>query len=279
MANPLLNRLRSKDKKGLFKASQTSVSYRTGFLPFDYRNGYAVEVRDLDENLIDTYHSLGIVGGTFVTIVGKSATAKTTFAIQMASAIVKPFESGLVQHFDLEQALNYTRIKNVNGWTQQELRDKYILKQEDNYINDIFDAVIEIATAKEENPEDFKYDSGLRDEFGDPIRLYVPTVMIVDSIPTLASKDKGKMELEGSTYANRAAKDIAQFYKRLMPVIKKYNIIVVAINHINTKIEINPMMKTQPQVMYMKMDESLPGGNAPQLDRGACKAIYRKILL
>lgn len=258
MANPLLNRLRSKDKKGLFKSSQTAVSYKTGFLPFDYRNGYAVEVRDMDENLIETYNSLGIVGGTFVTIVGKSATAKTTFAIQMASAIVRQFESGVVHHFDLEQALNYTRIKNVTGWSQQELRDKYLLKQEDNYINDIFDVIIEYATAKEECPDEFKYDSGLKDEFGDPIRLYVPTVVIIDSIPTLASKDKGKMELEGSTYANRAAKDIAQLYKRLMPIIKKYNIIVIAINHINTKIEINPMMKTQPQVMYMKMDESLP---------------------
>lgn len=240
MANPLLNRLRSKDKKGLFKSSQTAVSYKTGFLPFDYRNGYAIEVRDMDENLIETYQSLGIVGGTFITIVGKAGTAKTTFAVQMASAIVRPFDSGLVQHFDLEQALNYTRIKNITGWKQQELVDKYILKQEDNYIDDIFDAIIEIATAKEEDPETFKYDSGIKDEFGDPIRLYVPTVLIIDSIPTLASKDKGKMQLEGSTYANRAAKDIAQFYKRLMPVIKKFNIIVVAINHINTKIEINP---------------------------------------
>jgi RecA/RadA recombinase len=70
-----------------------------------------------------------------------------------------------------------------------------------------------------------------------------------------------------STYANRVAKELAQFYKKLMPVIKTYNITVIAINHINQKIEINPMQKTQPQVLYMKMDESIPGGNAPSRGR------------
>jgi hypothetical protein len=92
-----------------------------------------------------------------------------------------------------------------------------------------------------------------------------PTVVILDSIPTISSKPnkENSDELEGGTYANRVAKALAQFYKRLTPVIKTYNIIVIAINHINQKIEINPMMKTQPQLLHMKMDESMPGGNAP----------------
>jgi hypothetical protein len=42
-----------------------------------------------------------------------------------------------------------------------------------------------------------------------------------------------------------------------MPVIKTYNITVMCINHINAKIEINPFAKSQPQLMYLKMDESL----------------------
>ncbi|NNV04805.1 DNA recombination/repair protein RecA, partial [Brevibacillus sp. MCWH] len=87
-------------------------------------------------------------------------------------------------------------------------------------------------------------------------------VVILDSIPTVASSDSSS-EMEGGTYANRVAKALAQFYKRLTPVIKSSNIIVIAINHINQKIEINPMLKTQPQLLYMKMDESMPGGNAP----------------
>lgn len=262
MANRALERLRKKDKKGLFNSSQTSVSYLTGFTPLDYRNGYIVESRDRDENLISSYESLGIVGGTFITIVGKTGTAKTTLAAQIASNIVRKFDDdAFVIHYDLEQALSYTRIKKVTGLTQAELEDKYVLKQEKNYIEDIFESICELAKDKEENKEEWLYDTGLKDEFNKPIACFKPTVIILDSIPTVASNDsEGKTAMEGGTYANRIAKALSQFYKRLMPIIKTYNITVIAINHINAKIEINPFAKTQPQILTMKMDESIPGG-------------------
>lgn len=239
MANRMLERLRAKDKKGLFTKTQTAVSYNTGFLPFDYRNGYMVQVRDIEDNLVKEYPSTGLVGGSFTTIVGKSGVAKTTFAVQIASNIVRPFASSFVQHYDLEQALTYTRIKNVNGYKQSELEDKYILKQEKTYIEEIFESIMTIAKEKEEHRSDYSYDTGLRNEFNEPIIALEPTVIILDSIPTVASADSSS-EMEGGTYANRVAKALAQFYKRLTPVIKSANIMVIAINHINQKIEINP---------------------------------------
>jgi KaiC/GvpD/RAD55 family RecA-like ATPase len=262
MANRMLDRLRSKDKKGLFNKTQTAISYPTGFTNLDYRNGYMVQVRDIHDQLVQEYPSTGLVGGSFITIVGKSGTAKTTAAVQWASNIVRPFDAGFVQHFDLEQALTYTRIRNINGMTTQQLEDKYVLKQESTYIEDVFEAVADVAREKKEHFDDYSYDTGLKNEFNQSIRALQPTVMILDSIPTVASNDK-KLEMEGGTYANRVAKALAQFYKRLTPIIKEANIIFIAINHINQKIEINPMMKTQPQLIYMKMDESMPGGNAP----------------
>lgn len=262
MANRMLDRLKAKDKKGLFNKTQTAISYSTGFSTLDYRNGYMVQVRDIYDKLVQEYPSVGLVGGSFITIVGKSGTAKTTAAVQWASNIVRPFDAGFVQHFDLEQALTYTRIRNINGMTSEQLQDKYVLKQESTYIEDIFEAVAEVAKEKKEHFDDYSYDTGLKNEFNEPIIALQPTVMILDSIPTVASNDK-KLEMEGGTYANRVAKALAQFYKRLTPIIKEANIIFIAINHINQKIEINPMMKTQPQLIYMKMDESMPGGNAP----------------
>lgn len=247
MANRLLSKLREKDKKGLFNSSQVSITYPTGFAPFDYLNGYKVKVMDLDENLVGTYPAIGISGGTFVTIIGKSGVAKTTWTIQTAFNMVKNFnDDAFVMCYDLEQALNYTRIKNITGATQEELNNKFVLRQEKNYIEDIFDSIISIANIKDANKSDYMYDTGTVDEFNRPIKAYVPTVIIIDSIPTLASKEtEGEEEMKGQTDAMRAAKQLKQFYSRLMPIIKTYNITVFAINHINVKIEVSAFAKTQ----------------------------------
>lgn len=261
MANLILDRLRKKDKKGLFKDSRTSISYKTGFLPFDYMNGYLVQVRGDDESLLGEYASVGLTGGTFLTVVGKTGVAKTTWTIQVAYNMVKNYDNAFVLVYDLEQALNMTRIKAITGASQKELRDKIVLKQAQNYIEDIFDAVMAIAKEKADNPDDYKYKTGLKDEFGDDIVTYVPTVVVIDSLPTLESSSSSS-EMEGDMAANRMAKKVTQFYSRLMPVIKEYNITVCAINHIKDKIEINPFSKTQAQVMYLKQNESVPRGHA-----------------
>lgn len=263
MGNSLLNKLRAEDKKGLFSSSQVSITYNTGFIPFDYLNGYKVRVIDSKENIIDSYHALGLMGGTFVTVIGKSGVAKTTWVVQVAGKMVEKFtDNAFVMIYDLEQALTYTRIKNITGMTQEDLDNKFVLRQEKNYIEDIFDSIISIANAKEANKKEFQYDTGLLDEFGNKIVAYVPTVIIIDSIPTLASKETDE-EMKGGTDAARMAKVIKQFYSKLMPIIKTYNITIFTINHINAKMEINAFTKTQPQVMYLKQDESIPGGNAP----------------
>lgn len=265
MANVLLDRLKAKTKKkGSFVTSQSPIAYSTGFITLDYRNGALVESRNDDDELIETRPSVGIVGGSFLTVTGKSATAKTTFMIQVGASIVKKFDNGLFLIFDLEQSLTMSRIKNLTSFTQKQLEEKVVLRQEKNYIEDIFTSIMDIANEKENNKEDYLYDTGVLDEFGKKIIAYQPTVVLIDSIPTLSTKEnEGESEMEGQTYANRAAKQLAQFYKKLMPVIRAYNIMVVAINHINQKIDINPMMKTQAQIMYMKQDEAMPGGNAP----------------
>lgn len=262
MANPMLDRLRKGKNGAHFVRTQTLPSYQTGFMNLDYYNGYMLNALDNQNNIIAKQEVVGLVGGSFTTIVGKSGVAKSTAAIQIASNIVRPFASSFVQHFDVEGATNNTRVRNVTQMTNAELTDKYVLKQDMTDIEDIYESCMEVYKEKESNRKDYEYDTGLKNEYGEPIIALEPTVMILDSIPTVSSR-AGSDEMEGGTYANRIAKGLAQFYKRMTPIIKRANIIFIAINHINAKMEINPFAKSQPQLLYLKMDESLPGGNAP----------------
>lgn len=273
-AFPSLNALLVKDdKKGLFNRSTVSLGMPTGFLPLDYRNGYKMKVYNReDDSIMSTYNNIGIFGGTFNTIIGKTGTAKTTLAAQMSANISRYFEKmygkyAEIYHIDAEQASNYTRIKTITGLSLAELDRQYHLNQEINAVEDIFEMMKKIAHLKEAYKEQYMVNTGIKNEFNEDIKLYVPTILIIDSLPSIttlsADADKKKEdELKTGTHANRVAKAISAFYKQSMALVKKYNFIVFAINHINKKIEIGGM-PTAPQTMYMKMDESIPCGFAP----------------
>lgn len=280
---PSLNAMLLKnDKKGLFKHSAISLGFPTGFLPLDYRNGYITKVFDSDDNVVQTYNNIGIFGGTFNTVIGKTGTAKTTLSAQLAANISRycRMKFGIpaeIYHFDAEQASNYTRIKTITNMSITDLKSVYHLNQECTYIEDIQDAMEEIALMKEANKNIFRVNSGLLDEFGDPIWIYIPTILIIDSLPSITIKGKNlknrKTEDETAIIqdiagqkddmqANRIAKAISRFYKQMLPMVKRYNFIVFVINHINKKIETGAM-PTAPQTMYLKMDEAIPCGFAP----------------
>jgi len=260
--------LRKDDKKGLFNHTSISLGMPTGFLPLDYRNGYKMKVFGNGDEVVEEYNNIGIFGGTFNTVIGKTGTAKTTLCSQMSANISRYCEKKFgkyceIYHIDAEQASNYTRIKTITNFTIEELQQRYHLDQECTYIEDIYDKAVKICNMKEAYKDMFTIHTGIKDEFGNEIVTYVPTMLIIDSLPSIATKEgEKKDELQTGTYANRIAKAISRFYKQMMPIVKKYNLIVFVINHINKKIEIGGM-PTQPQTMYLKMDESIPCGFAP----------------
>lgn len=261
--------LRKNDKKGLFTHTTGLIGYPTSFMALDYRNGYKMKVYDSNDNVKYTYNNVGIFGGTFNTVIGKTSTAKTTICCQMAvnisNYVAKKY--GIyaeIYHIGVEQqGINYTRVKEITGLPMMDIKRRYHITEEFVYIEDILEKLEKICEMKEAHKDVFQVDSGFQDEFGDPIMTYIPTVFIIDSLPSLATRDgEKKGELQTGTYANRLAKAISRFYKQTAPIIRRYNIIVFVINHINKKIEIGGM-PTQPQTMYLKMDETLPGGFAP----------------
>ena len=173
------------DKSGdsLFDTNVAVDSYKTGIAPLDYYLGYNVNVYGDDDEIVETYPSLGINGGCSVMVIGKSSTAKTSTILFMAGNIVRPFKNGTIIHYDLEQALNMTRAQAMLKFKMSEIRDgKYVLRQSDTSIDDIKESIIKLYLEKKAHPEIYKYKTGKKNEFGEDLEMYEPTVIIIDSI-------------------------------------------------------------------------------------------------
>ena len=259
-------------KKNLFDANASVISYKTGFPVLDYYLGYQVNVYNDDNELVSSYPSLGITAGSYVEFIGKPSTSKTTTAIQIASNIVRNFDNGSVIHFNLEQAMNYTRIQTLSKFNIRTIRDgKYILRQEKNTLENIKETIVEIASEKENNPDIYKYKTGKLNEFGEEIEIFEPTVIILDSIASITNgldinnkKEMEKMkEIGTQTDRMRLTGEIGRFFNEILTQLRTYNIILIAIN----QIKVNPNMgivKSPAEILYLDQDEALPGGRTPQ---------------
>ena len=247
----------------LFKSNMMVDSYRTGVAPLDYYLGYRLNVYDENNTVIDSYPALGFNGGCYIMDIGKSSTAKTSIMLGVAANIVRPFKNGLIIHYDLEQAMNPTRAKIMTKFTIQDMKEKYILKQMNSTMEDIKSMIMNIYKEKTSNPKEYMYDAGKKDEFNNPIIMYEPTVVIIDSIPSLTvklsetdKKDWAKLEeITSQTERMRLTGEIGRFYTDLLPYLRAANIIVISINHIR----VNPQMgivKSPSELLYLKQDEA-----------------------
>lgn len=267
----LVDALRANNPDGSFDSDVTTISYKTGFPIIDYYLGYMVKVVDpMTDEVIKSYPCVGISAGSYNMFAGPTSSSKTTLTVQIAANIVRNFENGFVMHYDLEGACNYTRIKTLTKFTTKQIDDgKYIIKQGDSSIDEMYESIMDIYFEKRSNPDKYKYDTGMVDEFNKPIIMFQPTVVILDSIPTMSTyinednkaERKKIEELEGSTYSNRLAKEITQFLVKLLPRLKAANIILLAINQVKDKIDIG-FSKSPAEILHMKQNWALPGGKA-----------------
>lgn len=271
--NLLIEELRSEEdkKEDLFSINAETDTYKTGIAPLDYALGYVVRVYNEDNTVADEYKALGISGGCNVMIIGKSSTAKTSTMLAIAANIVRKFDNGSIIHFDLEQAMNLSRARTMTKFTVDEIKGgKYILRQSDTSVEKIKRTLIKLYKKKKDNPETYKYKSGKKNELGEDIIVYEPTVVLIDSIPSMTvemnendKKDLKKIEeITSQTDRMRLTGEIGRFYTDLLQYIKSVNIITMSINHI----KVNPNMgivKSPAELLYLKQDEALPGGKAP----------------
>lgn len=259
---------RSETKKLKDPAMSSEVSvpigYPTTFLPLDYRNGmYNVVESVIDDTTYENY-SIGVGDGSIIQLIGKAGTAKTTFAMQMATSIVAPFKNSVVIHDDLERGASKTRIANVTGWRPRRIEQQYILRQSGITAENFYarvklhcDMKIQGAIA---NPEELTYFTGLYDSQKKPVYKIIPSVYILDSLALLMpGQYADEEELSGQMSTTASAKANSSIFRRIAPALNQANVILILVNHVNQAVNIKAIPQ-QAQINYMKQDETIPGG-------------------
>lgn len=251
---------KSKDPK--MAEAVADVMYPTGFLPFDFLNGYRVHVQ-VPNGQDYWYNSVGIVDGSSQMIIGRSGSGKTTIAVQMAANIVRKFPDAVIFYDDIEGGSNAARRELLTNFHQDELENRLIYRNAAVSAENFYKRIIAIYDEKMNNRADYEYDTGLCDSRGNRIYKLVPTVYILDSLALLTpEKLTEEEELSGQMSTTGTAKTNTSVFKRIIPKLKAANIILFTINHINDKVEINPFSHSKSQISYLKQGETLPGGKA-----------------
>ncbi len=250
-----------KTKDPRMEEANADVLYPTGFLPFDFLNGYRVHVKSDTQDF--WYNAVGIVDGSSVSLAGRSGSGKTTAAIQMAANIVRPFPEATIFFDDIEGGSNATRRELLTHFTPEEAEQRIIYRNTAVSAENFYKRIASIYEIKMNNRADFEYDTGKLDSRGNKIYKLIPTVYILDSLAMLTpEKLTEEEELSGQMSTTATAKTNTAVFKRIVPKLKAANIILFTINHINDKIEVNAFTHTKSQVSFLKPGETLPGGKA-----------------
>ena len=262
----LLEAFRNEMKKNKDKGNDDAsgdVMYPTGFLNLDYLNGTRIFVQSGDLNM--SYPSVGIMDGSAVQLIGRTHCGKTTFAVQMAANIVRPFKTSLIFHDDIEGGCPSRRYEKLCKMSSDELKDRYVYRNKGITIENFYERIKMIHDLKIKDPDSYTYDTGLYDFKGDRIFKFEPTVYIVDSIPLLMPKDiMDADELSGQMAVTGIAKNNTFVFRKITQLCKEANIILITINHILQDVQINPMMHKKTSMPFLKQGERLPGGMAAQ---------------
>lgn len=252
----------AKTKDPRMEEGKFDVMYPTGFLPFDFANGYRVHV-DLKNGEEFSYNSVGITDGSSNMIVGRPGSGKTTFTLQVAANIIRPFPNAVMFYDDIEGGSNQIRRELFTGFSAEEIDQRLIYRNAAVTAENFYKRIQAIYEEKLNNRSDYEYDTGKLSTKGEKIYKLIPTVYILDTLAMLTpDKLTEEEELSGQMSATSMAKTNSAIFKRIVPKLKAANIILFVINHINPKVDINPFAKTKAQIGWLKPDETLPGGNA-----------------
>ena len=254
-----LEELKANDKKGLFRSDDNTVSFPTGFHALDYANGYYQTVKINGE--YKHIRRLGIPPG-FTTIIGSSGVGKSTFCLGAGWNIVKRFSNGQFIYVDCEKTMTKQRIIEVTGGSPEDPR--ITLMKERTAIEDVLELLDEICERKEANKNEIQIEIKDQSLDGKPYKIYPPTVVVIDSLPSFNGRDYDDTSLGSNVDGMRGAKDVSRFFTNCLDNATKYNIVFLVVNHIRPKAEMNPYAQPPKGLMMLGQAEQLPRGAVAQ---------------
>lgn len=241
--------------------AEPDYAYPTGFLTFDFMNGTVVHVKK--DNMQFSYNSIGIIDGSMVTVIGRSSSGKTTWCVQSAGEIVRPFKSSCIWMDSVEGGIVESRAQTLLKMYGEEFEERWIPRNAGVTAENFYERIKYIHDLKMENRDELMYDTGAFASNGKRIYKMEPSVYILDSVALLTpDKYTDEEELSGQMSVTAAAKTNTTVFKRIIPMLKAANIILFVINHITESVEINAFQKQQGQLSYLKPGERLGGGRA-----------------
>jgi len=229
--------------------AKEETGYTTGYLPLDYLNGYMATELNPETGKTEPYYSLGITDGSYTTLVA-----------QIAANIVRPFKTSMIFEDSIEGGLTTPRRMSLSRFSDVGYKERYIIRNTGINAENFYKRIKMIHDMKTQHPEEFIYNTGRKDLYGNPIMKLEPTVYIIDSIAILMpEKYTDEDELAGKSMGAASALIVTNVFKTILPMLKAANIILFGINHILEDVNMTAMPK-KTSVPGLKQGERMPKG-------------------
>lgn len=262
------------------KNTLVDYCYPTGISVIDYALGYEVNVKDEAGNIIKKRICLGLQAGSFNVLTGATQSFKTTIGMQMCANVAYA-NNGNVIHIDAENRLALQRAKTLTklpeSWFEGDF-PRYAIKNGAIGYDTLQNYVTEVYENKMKHKDVLLKDTGEVDDHNQPIKLMPPTVMFVDSISDVISKeydirdrkewDKQK-EMRSNTDGMQNAKTLKGVISDILPMMKEANIIVLVIAHENANVAMTAYAGPKKQFQYGNKDVKISGGKAVEYNASA----------
>jgi len=262
------------------KNTLVDYCYPTGIVVIDYSLGYEVNVKDETGSIIKVRTCIGLQAGSFNVITGPTQSFKTTLGIQMCANIGYA-NNGNIVHIDAENRLSLQRVKTLtklpDSWFEGEY-PRYAIKSGAIGYDTLQNYVTEIYENKMRNYNILVRDTNEVDDRNQPIKLMPPTVIFLDSLSDVISKEYDirdkkewdkQREMRSNTDGMQNAKTLKGVINDILPMLKEANIIFITIAHENANVSMNAFAGPKKQFQYGNHDTKISGGKAVEYNTSA----------